>query len=80
MVFDTETTGLDGSDGIVEVSCVSGQGEVLLDTLVRPVAPIPADATAIHGITSDDLMKQMRPVSLAPRSSRPTTCPMTTDS
>ncbi len=28
-------------------------GEPILDTLVRPTRPIPAEATAIHGITDD---------------------------
>ena len=55
VVFDTETTGLDGSAEIVEISCVNGRGDILLDTLVRPAVPIPADATAIHGITNDDV-------------------------
>ena len=42
VVFDTETTGLDGGAEIVETSCVNRRGEVLLDTLVRPAGPIPA--------------------------------------
>ena len=61
VVFDTETTGLDGGAEIVEIveiSCVNGRGEVLLDTLVRPAGPIPADATAIHRITYDDVLGQ----------------------
>ena len=53
VVFDTETTGLDGG---AEISCVNGRGEVLLDTLVRPASPIPADATAVHGIGCDDVL------------------------
>ena len=71
VVFDTETTGLDGGAEIVEISCVNGRGEVLLDTLVRPASPIPADATAVHGIGCDDVlgkpaighvMAQLKPV------------------
>ena len=66
VVFDTETTGLDGGAEIVEVSCVNGRGEVLLDTLVRPAGPIPADATAIHGIGYDDVLGKPRPGPFAP--------------
>ena len=53
-----ETTGLDGNAEIVEISCVNGRGDVLLDTLVRPAGPIPADATAIHRIGYDDALGQ----------------------
>lgn len=53
-VLDTETTGLlDGPDPayMVEISILTGDGTVLLDTLINPQMPIPASATAIHGIT-----------------------------
>jgi DNA polymerase III subunit epsilon len=50
--LDTETTGTDYIDGIVEIAVVDHDGSVLLETLVRPHRPIPADATAIHGITN----------------------------
>lgn len=50
VVLDAETTGL-GAAFLVEVSVVAVDGTVLLDTLVDPGMPIPAAATAIHGIT-----------------------------
>lgn len=53
-VLDTETTGLlDGPDPayMVEISALTGDRTVLLDTLINPQIPIPASATAIHGIT-----------------------------
>lgn len=50
VVLDTETTGL-GAAFLVEVSVLAVDGTVLLDTLVDPGVPIPAAATAIHGIT-----------------------------
>lgn len=53
LILDTETTGLDGSAEIIEVSVIDCNGNVLFDTLVKPTAPIPAEATRIHGITND---------------------------
>lgn len=51
LFLDTETTGLDGQAEIVEIAVVDAQGTVLLDTLVRPLRPIPPEVQAIHGIT-----------------------------
>lgn len=48
--LDTETTGFPPTAEIVDIAVVSAAGEVLLDTLVRSSAPIPACVTAIHGI------------------------------
>ncbi|MFJ2900325.1 exonuclease domain-containing protein [Streptomyces sp. NPDC087218] len=50
-ILDTETTGLDYDSRIVEIAVTTAAGTVLLDTLVNPGAPIPAEAAAIHGIT-----------------------------
>ena len=55
MVFDTETTGLYYGAQVVEIAIVDHQGKPLLDSLVRPTAPIPASASAIHGITDNDV-------------------------
>lgn len=49
-ILDTETTGLDGTAEVVELSVVSAQGTILFDSLIRPQAPIPAAATAIHSL------------------------------
>lgn len=52
IVLDTETTDLyDGE--ICQIAIMSSDGETLLDTLVRTARPIPAKATAIHGITNE---------------------------
>lgn len=53
VILDTETTGLDNQAEICEISIIDASGAVLLDTLVKPVRPIPAEAIAIHGITND---------------------------
>lgn len=59
-VLDTETTGLDprGGDAIVSVGAVRvDRGRVreddVFDRLVDPRRPIPAAATAVHGITDE---------------------------
>jgi DNA polymerase III epsilon subunit-like protein len=51
--LDTETTGLTDDDEICEISIMDYDGSVLLNTLVQPIMPIPAAASAIHGITDE---------------------------
>lgn len=60
IVLDTETTGLYESAEIVSVAVIDSSGKTLLDTLVKPVRPIPADATRIHGITNE-MVKDVQP-------------------
>lgn len=55
LILDTETTGLGDDAEVIEVSVIDARGEVLLDTLVRPSGQIPAEASAIHGITDADV-------------------------
>lgn len=56
VIVDTETSGLDENAEIVEISVIDMQGQVLMNTLIKPVAPIPKEATAIHGISDDDVL------------------------
>ena len=53
--LDTETTGFGSRAEIVDIAVVSAAGEVVLESLVQPTRRIPADATAIHGITNADV-------------------------
>jgi DNA polymerase III epsilon subunit-like protein len=55
LILDTETTGLDTTDEIIQLAMVDLHGNVLLDTLVRPTKPIAPEARAIHGITDQAL-------------------------
>ncbi len=48
VLHDTETTGLDQTAEVVEIALLTPRGEVLFDSLIRPIGPIPAVATAIH--------------------------------
>jgi len=54
-IVDVETTGFSPvTDRIVELACVLVDGDRVAGrwgTLVNPRMPIPADATAVHGIT-----------------------------
>lgn len=53
VVLDSETTGLGGDAEICQIAVVDARGIVLIDTLVKPTQSIPAEATAIHGITDE---------------------------
>lgn len=53
--LDTETTGLGGTAEVVDLAVVALDGRVVLETLIRPAAAIPPDATAIHGIGDVDV-------------------------
>ena len=57
--FDLETTGVDtAKDRIVEISMIKimPDGEEIIRTRrINPQMPIPADATAVHGITDEDV-------------------------
>ena len=61
-VFDLETTGTNiGSDRIIEISIIKihpdGKEQVFTQRL-NPLIPIPAEATAVHGITNEDLVNE----------------------
>ena len=60
--FDLETTGVDAAkDRIVEISMVKIDinGEKQVKTRrINPEMPIPAEATAVHGITDDDVKNE----------------------
>lgn len=50
VVLDSETTGVARAE-IVQIAVVDAAGQVLIDTLVKPMKSIPSEATRIHGIT-----------------------------
>lgn len=63
IVLDTETTGLDPSDGhrVIELACVELFNHLptgrVFHRYVNPERDIPAEATAVHGITGDMLLQ-----------------------
>ncbi|HEY0119072.1 MAG TPA: exonuclease domain-containing protein [Cellulomonas sp.] len=62
--FDTETTGVDvGADRIVTAAVVrrDATGTRVRTWLIDPGVPIPQAATAVHGITTEQVRAQGRP-------------------
>jgi len=51
--LDTETTGLNKDDEIIEISIVDHDDSVLFNSFVRPRKSIPDEAIAIHNITNE---------------------------
>ena len=51
--LDTETTGLDRRDQVVDICLVDHDGSILFDSLVRPTVRVPLEASRIHGITNE---------------------------
>ncbi|MEF2737961.1 MAG: 3'-5' exonuclease [Bifidobacterium choerinum] len=56
VVFDTETTGLDYDDEVLQFSAVDGAGRLLLDKYIHPVHKTSWEgAYVIHGISPSDV-------------------------
>jgi DNA polymerase III epsilon subunit-like protein len=58
-ILDTETTGLDRSAQICEITVLNPGGTPAINTLLNPGIPIPIEASNVHGIT--DVMVQDAP-------------------
>ena len=56
LFLDTETTGTTTTSEIVEICILDHEGNVLIDSLVKPRRKIPPDATRLHGISNDIVM------------------------
>ncbi|MFB7896168.1 hypothetical protein ACFC1B_07535 [Streptomyces xiamenensis] len=59
VILDLETTGLnqDRADYAVEISVLTATGDALMDQRLNPGVPIPADASAVHGILGNELCR-----------------------
>lgn len=56
VVLDTETTGVRRRDEVIEIALVDRDNRVLLESLVWPKSgSVPADASAVHGLSLADL-------------------------
>ena len=60
VILDTETTGLHDEARIVDLAVLTVGGGVLMDTLLDPGEPIPAEAWGVHGISDADVQGQPR--------------------
>ncbi len=56
LYLDTETTGLDETDEIIEISILDHDGIVLVESFVKPTQRIRPEVVRIHGIT-DTMVK-----------------------
>jgi exodeoxyribonuclease X len=62
-VLDLETTGRDPKDQVVEIAAVDIIGDDIVivgSDLINPTIPIPAQASAVHHITDNDVAQCMR--------------------
>jgi len=69
VAFDTETTGLRPSDRLVEIAAVRFRGDAVeaeWEAVVDPGVPVPADATAVHGLRDEDVRGRPRPAEVLP--------------
>lgn len=57
-ILDTETTGVETEDEIIEIAIIDGKGEVLLDQMVRPFRHINPRAQEKHGISKEMLVRK----------------------
>jgi DNA polymerase III epsilon subunit-like protein len=53
--LDTETTGTGPKDEIIEIGIVDDDGQMLFESLVKPVGKVSPDAYQVHGI-GDELL------------------------
>jgi DNA polymerase-3 subunit epsilon len=51
LILDTETTGLDFGSEIIQIAAIDATGQTLFNTLIKPLHPIPIQASNINGIT-----------------------------
>lgn len=54
-VIDTETSGVGKRDEVVQIGVIDKNGEVVIDTLVKPHKRISQEVIDIHGITNEML-------------------------
>ncbi|AHD07457.1 3'-5' exonuclease [Paenibacillus larvae] len=53
LILDTETTGIEYDSEIVDIAIIDLDKNLIFASLVKPICPIPEEATMIHGITNE---------------------------
>lgn len=66
LIIDTETTGLNKDDQVVEIAIIDSNETIEFSALIKPSKPIPPDATRIHGITNEMVASAMPAADLWP--------------
>lgn len=66
LFIDTETTGTGSDDQVIEIAVIDVNGQVLLDTRLRPSVEIHPEAQNVHNISSDALVDAPTWPSIAP--------------
>jgi len=61
LILDTETTGISHRSEVIEVAVIDTTGKVLFESLSMPQRKVPRVASAVHGLTSEDLEKAQAP-------------------
>jgi len=54
-VLDTETTGVEKDDEIIEICIIDSRGQTLLNTRIRPFKRVSEGAFRVHGISTESL-------------------------
>jgi DNA polymerase III subunit epsilon len=52
-ILDTETTGIGKTDEIVQLGIIDKNGEVVMDSLVKPTKRLSREVIRVHGITNE---------------------------
>ncbi len=55
LYLDTETTGSGPNDEVIEIGIIDDNGEVVFESLVKPVGKVSEEARRVHGI-SDEML------------------------
>jgi len=58
--MDTETTGLDSLSEIIEIAILDSDGNILFNSLIKPLSPIPMAAMQFHGISNEMVVNAPR--------------------
>ena len=66
LFIDTETTGIDSGDEVIELAVIDSSGKVLLETRLRPTVAIHPEAQAVHRISADELVDALTWPDIAP--------------
>lgn len=60
LILDTETTGMNDDDEIIQIAIINTHGETYFHTFLRPQIVVSDEAFAVHGISSESLARVPR--------------------